>query len=306
MKKLFFFLLVVGMLFAGCLAEDELDYNAAGYSNSDAIVDVKWLSEHINDEDLRIIDLDVNGYSEVGHIQGAVVIDVSREASDRESMVPGMIAPVEQIELLLETNGVSNEDTVVLYDDGSNIWAGRMYWVLKYFGHEDVRLLNGGKMAWVGEGFGLSNVEPSIARTDYQIAGVKSEYRVSLDDVLDNLENPDFIILDVRSPEEYMGTMGGSLRNGHVPGAVNVDWTLTMNPDGTIKSADELRDLYRQAGVLPDRKIITYCRTGVRGAYSWFVLKELLGFPEVYLYDGSWAEWGNNPDVPIKTGPEPL
>jgi thiosulfate/3-mercaptopyruvate sulfurtransferase len=305
MKKSLVFLLVIGSLLAGCLSEAELDYGSESYSNSDAIVDVKWLSEHLNDEGLRIIDLDAGGYFEEGHIEGALVIDVGGEASDVQSKVPGMIAPAAQIELLLENNGISNDDTVVVYDEGGNTRAARMYWVLKYYGHEDVRLLNGGKLAWIGRGFGLSKAEPSLEKTDYLIGEVNAEYRVALEDVLDNLDNPDFIILDVRSPEEYVGSTGGSKRNGHVPGAVNVDWRLSMNPDGTIKGPDELRELYRQAGVSPDKKIITYCRTGVRSAYSWFVLKELLGFPEVSMYDGSWVEWGNDPDVPIITGPEP-
>jgi thiosulfate/3-mercaptopyruvate sulfurtransferase len=305
MKKFIIILIALVIISAGCLeagTEDKVDKD---FSNADSIVDAKWLSEHIKDDRLRIIDLDALNYFDEGHIENAFLFDVKREASDPYSNVPGMIAPPERIGLLLDNNGISNEDMIIVYDDGSNIWAGRMFWILKYYGHEDVRLLNGGKDAWKKLGFDLSHRHRYFEKTGYQINNTLTEYRVTLDDVLDNLDNPDVIIIDVRSPEEYHGETGGSERNGHIPGAINVDWRSTMNQDSMINDADELRKLYEASGVMPDKKIIVYCRTGVRGAFSWFVLKELLGYPDVSMYDGSWAEWGNHPDVPILKGPEP-
>jgi thiosulfate/3-mercaptopyruvate sulfurtransferase len=274
-----------------------------GYANPDAVVDPLWLSLHLDDPGLRILSADV-GYFADGHIMNALFVDTS-DLADPDSSVSNMIGPKEQIEELLERLGVGKDDTIIVYDEGSNLWAGRMYWILSYYGHEDVRLLNGGRRAWKQAGQSLVKETKIPEKAEYSVEMINEDYRVTMDFVLENLDNPDVIILDVRTPAEYEGSDVRAVRGGHIPGALNVDWQLTVNEDGTIKDAEQLKYIYLDAGVMADKKVITYCGSGVRGAHSWVVLNDLLGYPYVTLYDGSWVEWGNDPDVPIVSGREP-
>jgi len=277
-----------------------------GYANPDVLIDSTWLQTHLTDPKIKIIDLSPtkNLYDD-NHVPSAFFIDRNTAIADPENPIRNMVAPKKQIEKLLAETGIERDDTIVVYDEGSTLYAGRLYWVLKYYGHKDIRILEGGKKLLETSKFELTDEESEYEAREYIIDEWNPEYRVTLDYVLNNLENSDIVFLDVRSPEEYEGTDIRAARGGHIPGAVNVDWKETVNSDGTIKNAEELRKLYESRGVTPDKNIITYCSSGVRGAYSWFVLKEILGYPDVTLYAGSWEEWGNNFEVPVVTGKKP-
>lgn len=300
------------ILTIGCLTnatqtiETPFPTSEPGYANPIALEDYKWLQDHLNDPNLKLIEISpsLEDYNEK-HIPGALFIDRNTAIADPESPLRNTLASREQIELVLGQIGLKRTDTVVVYDEGGNVYAGRLYWVLKYYGHRDVRFLEGGKRLLETNNFQLTDEKTEYKTSEYIISEWNSEYLVTMDYVLNNLENPDIVLLDVRSAEEYNGTDIRADRGGHIPGAVNVDWSEAMNPDGTLKSADMLRKLYESRGVTPDKKIITYCSSGVRAAFSWFVLKELLGYPDVTLYDGSWDEWGNTPIVPVVTGNNP-
>ena len=218
----------------------------------------------------------------------------------------------EQFAALMAKKGVSRDDTVVIYGDKSNWWATYALWVFTLFGHEDVRILNGGRDLWIAEGRELIKEIPEISPTDYPVVERNDEaIRAFKDDVLAHLGKP---LVDVRSPEEYSGERThmpaypeeGALRGGHIPSAVSVPWAKAANEDGTFKSLDELTALYRdEHGITGEEDVIAYCRIGERSSHTWFVLKYLMGIDNVRNYDGSWTEWGSAVRVPIVQGSEP-
>ncbi len=279
----------------------------AGYAHPEVLVETDWVAEHLNDPKVRLVECneDVLLYDQ-GHIPGAVKIDWLAELNDP---VVRDYLDRERFEELLASKGISNDTTVVFYGDKNNWWATYAFWVFKLFGHEDARILNGGRAKWIAEGRELTKEVPSYPRGTYKARERDdSAIRAFRDQVLQHIKQPGAALVDVRSPQEYSGErthmpeypQEGTLRGGHIPTARNIPWARAVNEDGTFKSAEELKALYEEQGVTPDKDVVTYCRIGERSSHTWFVLSYLLGYPKVRNYDGSWTEWGNAVGLPIE------
>lgn len=287
--------------------EFEQNPKFAQYAHPEVLVSVDWLKQHLDDSDLVVVesDEDVLLY-DVGHIPGAVKIDWHTDLNDpvTRDYVDG-----EGFAALMERSGISRETTVVIYGDKSNWWAAYALWVFKLFGHQDVRLLDGGRQAWIESGNEVTREVPVVANASYPVvARDDSSIRAFRDDVLSHFGNP---IVDIRSPQEYSGErthmpdypQEGALRAGHIPSAISVPWARAVNEDQTFKTREALEAIYLgEKGLKQTDSVIAYCRIGERSSHSWFVLTYLLGFGNVRNYDGSWTEWGNLVGVPIYKG----
>ncbi len=277
-----------------------------GYVHPEVLVDADWVEAHLHDPKVRLIEVDVdtNAY-EQGHIPGAVGFNWQKELQDQTIRAPLSQAHLEE---LMSRAGVSNDTTIVLYGDNNNWFAAWALWILKYYRHQDVRLLDGGRVKWVADKRELTTEVPSYPRTTYHAQSPNATIRALRDQVLAQLGRSDITLVDVRSPAEYSGELlapahlpqEGAQRGGHIPGAANIPWSQAVREDGTFKSADELRSLYEGKGVTAHKEVIAYCRIGERSSHTWFVLHYLLGYPEVRNYDGSWTEWGSLIGVPIE------
>jgi thiosulfate/3-mercaptopyruvate sulfurtransferase len=276
-----------------------------GYANSDALVETEWLQAHLDDPSVRVVEVDedVTAYA-TGHIPGAVRWSWQ---TDLRAAVGRDFVDQEGLTGLLRAAGVSAGTTVVLYAGNNNWFAAYAYWLLKYLGFDAVKLLNGGRKKWELEARPLTDEVPSYARGTVSVnTPVRSELRAFRSQVLARRGHAAFI--DVRSPEEYRGEklapdhlpQEQSQVPGHIPGAANIPWSKAANEDGTFRSADHLRALYEAAGVTGDKEVIAYCRIGERSAHTWFALTELLGYPDVKNYDGSWTEYGSLVGVPVE------
>ena len=282
----------------------------AAYARPEKLVSTTWLAEHLGSDGLVVVesDEDVLLY-ETGHIPGAVKIDWHTELNDpvTRDYVDG-----EGFARLMSAKGIKRTDTVVIYGDKNNWWAAYALWVFALFGHEDVRLLDGGRALWVAEGREFTTEVPTPAPTEYPVVERDdSKLRAFKEDVLEFLGGQ---LVDVRSLPEYTGERThmpdypdeGTVRGGHIPGAQSVPWARAANEDGTFRSRGELEEIYRQEkGLDAAEPVIAYCRIGERSSHTWFVLEHLLGFEDVRNYDGSWTEWGNSVRVPIAVGSEP-
>ncbi|MGH2710324.1 MAG: sulfurtransferase [Actinomycetota bacterium] len=276
-----------------------------GYANPDALVETDWLEENITDPNIRIIEVDEDTQAyEKGHIKGAIAWNWFKDLHD-----PLKREYIDQAGLsnLLGNAGVGEGTTVILYGGNNNWFASYGYWLLKYLGFDNVKLLNGGRQKWELESRELTQDPASVGKTQIQIAGpIRAETRALRDDVLSKIGRSTFV--DVRSPEEFRGEklapdhlpQEQAQVPGHIPGAANITWSKAANEDGTFKSADDLRTLYEGEGVQADAEIIAYCRIGERSSHTWFVLRELLGFDNVQNYDGSWTEYGSLVGAPVE------
>lgn len=279
-----------------------------GYVHPEVLVTTEWVAENLHNTDkIRLVESneDVLLYS-TGHVPNAVHIDWMTDLNDA---IRRDYLDSESFAELMERHGISNDTTVVFYGDKNNWWATYAFWVFKLFGHEDCRVMDGGRTKWIEEGRELTREVPSFPRGSYD-APQRADYKIRAfrDQVMDHvrLNQP---LVDVRSPQEFRGELlhmpgspqEGALRGGHIRGARNVPWSRAVAEDGTFKPADELRQIYEQEqGLSPHESVIAYCRIGERSSHTWFVLTYLLGYPTVRNYDGSWTEWGNLVGAPIE------
>jgi thiosulfate/3-mercaptopyruvate sulfurtransferase len=275
------------------------------YAHPEVLVDTNWVDQHKNDPKVRVaeVDYDPTANYTLGHMPGSVLIDWKADINDP---VTRNIITKQACESLLQRVGVNDDTTLVLYGDFNNWFAAFAFWVFKYYGYKDVRLMNGGRKKWLEEDKPVTKDIPSHPKGNFRASEPDSSIRVFLKYVRDTLGSK--ILVDVRGPKEFTGEILAppeyptehAQRGGHIPGAVNIPWGQAVNEDGTFKSADELQKLYQSKGVAADKEVISYCRIGERSSHTWFVLKYLLGYPNVKNYDGSWTEWGNMIDNPIE------
>ena len=278
----------------------------ADYAHPESLVSTEWVAEHGGDANVRLVEVDVDTSAyEQGHIQGAVGWNWQ---SQLQQPVRRDLASKEEIEQLLGGSGIGNDTTVVLYGDNNNWFAAWAFWQLKYYGHGDVRLMNGGRVKWEAEGRPLTTDEPSYAAASYTASDGDQSIRAYRDQVLASVNAGSVALVDVRSPAEFSGELlapanlpqEGSQRGGHIPGAANIPWGQAVGEDGAFKSADDLRELYGGKDIDGSRETIAYCRIGERSSHTWFVLTQLLGLENVRNYDGSWTEWGSIVGAPIE------
>lgn len=275
-----------------------------GYA-SDALVSADWALDHLDDPAVRFVEVDVDtSIYDQGHLPGAVAWNWTTELTDG---VRRDIADRAALSALLQRSGIDRETLVVVYGDNQNWFAAWAYWQLLLHGHRNVRILDGGWKLWTERSLPTTTDEPRYARTDYELPEPDFSFRAFQRDILPRLGDEALALVDVRSLAEFRGEVIAppgmtetAQRGGHIPGAVSVPWAQTVRDDGTFKSADELRALYAEKGVTPDKDVVTYCRIGERASHSWFVLHELLGYDRVRNYDGSWTEWGSMIGVPIE------
>ncbi len=271
----------------------------------DVLVSTDWVAQHLTDTSIRIVEVDVDTAAfDQGHVPNAIAWNWTTELCD--TLVRDII-PRDKFESLMAKSGIGNNTTVILYGDNNNWFAAWALWQMKVYGHQDVRIMNGGRKKWLAEGRELATTTTTPAAASYKAHGPDLSIRAFLPEVQDAVKGGKAALVDVRSPAEFTGEILAPpglpetcQRGGHIPGAKSIPWGKACNEDGTFKSVDDLRALYGGAGVTSDRPVIAYCRIGERSSHTWFVLKHLLGYPDVKNYDGSWTEWGNLVGAPVE------
>jgi thiosulfate/3-mercaptopyruvate sulfurtransferase len=278
------------------------------YAHPEVLTDTDTVAKNLGNSSIKIVEVDYdpeNAYRQ-GHIQNASLIWWKRDINDP---VTRDIVNKSQFEELMSRNGITSDSEVILYGDFNNWFAAFVFWIFKYYGHEKVRIMNGGRKKWEMEKKPYTKEEQQIQKTKYVSKPPNEGVRAYLYDVRRALDKTDTVLVDVRSPKEFSGEitappeypMEHAQRGGHIPGAHNIPWATAVNDtDGTFKAVDELKKNYESKGITPDKDVVCYCRIGERSSHSWFVLKYLLGYPQVRNYDGSWTEWGNMIGNPIE------
>ena len=277
------------------------------YAHPEVLVDTNWTEDHLKDPNVRIaeVDYDPKANYHLGHIPGSVLFDWKRDINDPLSR---NIISKESCEELLKKSGINQDTTLVLYGDFNNWFAAFAFWVFKYYGYKDVRIMNGGRKKWLEEDKSIDKTIPTYSTGNFKASSPDEKIRTYLNHVSESLKNKQSILVDVRSPAEFTGEVTApaeyptehAQRGGHIPAAINIPWGKAVNEDGTFKSVEDLMNLYKENGILPEKEVISYCRIGERSSHTWFVLKYLLGYPDVKNYDGSWTEWGNMIGNPIE------
>ena len=280
---------------------------AKGYAHPEVLVDTDWVFANSGNNNVRIaeVDYDPTANYNQGHIPKAVLFDWKKDINDPLSRD---ILGVQQLEALFGRNGINDSTVLVLYGDFNNWFAAFAFWVFKYYGVKDVRIMNGGRKKWIEEDKPLTKDVPTFQPTQYKVSKIEKNLRVFLNDVSNSLDKKNVGLVDVRGPKEFSGEVLAppeyptehAQRGGHIPGAKNIPWAQAVKEDGTFKSYEDLANLYEPKGITHDMQVITYCRIGERSSHTWFVLKYLLGYPDVRNYDGSWTEWGNIIRSPIE------
>ncbi|MGD1835181.1 MAG: sulfurtransferase [Nitrososphaeraceae archaeon] len=277
------------------------------YANPNVLVDTQWVEEHLEDKNIRIaeVDYDPKANYTLGHIPNSVLFDWKKDINDPTTR---NILDKKDCENLLQNAGINEDTTLVLYGDFNNWFAAFAFWVFEYYGIKNIKIMNGGRKKWLEEDRPISKDIPQYSRGNIQASEANLTTRAFLEEVKKSLQSNNIMKIDVRSPAEFKGEITAppeyptehAQRGGHIPGAFNVPWAKAVNDDGTFKSVEELRQLYEPLGITKDKEVITYCRIGERSSHTWFVLKYLLGYPNVKNYDGSWTEWGNMIANPIE------
>jgi len=269
------------------------------------LVTTEWVAQHASDAGVRIVEVDVDTAAyDQGHVPGAVGWNWTTELCD--TLVRDIV-PMHKLEALLGKSGIDNKTTIVLYGDNNNWFAAWAFWQLKIYGHEDVRIMDGGRKKWVAEGRELATDAPQIQKKTYKARTADNSLRAMLPEVQAAVAGRKASLVDVRSPDEFTGKILAPpglpetcQRGGHIPGAKSIPWGKNCNDDGTFKSFGDLKEMYAAQGVTGEQPVIAYCRIGERSSLTWFVLKHLLGFEDVKNYDGSWTEWGNLVGAPVE------
>ena len=278
----------------------------AEYANPNSLVSTDWAAEHGSEANVQLVEVDVDTAAyDQGHIAGAVGWNWQ---SQLQTTLQRDVISKEGLEQLLGGSGISNDTTIILYGDNNNWFAAWAFWQLKMYGHQDVKLMNGGRVKWTAENRPVTTEVPSPAAATYRASSPDQSIRAYRDQVLSAVSAGSVSLVDVRAPAEYSGELlapanlpqEGAQRGGHIPGAANIPWGQAVNEDGTFKSADDLSALYGGKGIDGSRETIAYCRIGERSSHTWFVLTQLLGHKNVRNYDGSWTEWGSIVGAPIE------
>ena len=305
LKKYFTATIIISLFVFGCSSEDNSlnnEIDSRGYSDSSRLVSTEWLQNNLDNEDVIIIDVRKKDQYDSGHIPGAFHMTPGEVFQQEIDGVKGMLPSASHIEMNLSLAGATPNSTIVFYDGNSNLWSSRGLWALEVYGHNNTKLLDGVWGKWESEGREISTSSPDEKSSNYKFSSpINSSLIAGLDEIIESIDDPSKIVCDTRSPEEYSGKDVRAERGGHIPNSKNVNWVMGVNDAGEFKSADELKKLYGDAGITDGETIYTLCQTAVRATHTWFILTDLLGEKNVKVYDGSWAEWGNDSSLPIET-----